>query len=81
MSSCTRNKWGPGIQSTNKNDSSANKEMEEKLKKLQQERDKQDTMWSTTNNTTSNNTTSNNTTSNNTTSNNTITNNNTKTGK
>jgi hypothetical protein len=54
MSLCTRNKWGPGTQSTNKNDSNANKEMEEKLKKLQQERDKQDTMWATSNNTTTN---------------------------
>jgi hypothetical protein len=47
MSLCTRNKWGPGIQSTDKK---ANKEIEEKLKKLREERDKQDTMWTTSNN-------------------------------
>jgi len=62
MSLCTRNKWGPGIQSTNKNDNNANKEMEEKLKNLQQERDKQDTMWVTSNNATTNNATTNNNT-------------------
>lgn len=52
MSLCTRNKWGPGIQSNNTVDNNAKKEMEEKLKKLQQERNKQDTMWSRTNNNT-----------------------------
>ena len=42
MSLCTRNRWGPGTKSTT---NSANKEMEEKLKKMREEREKQDTMW------------------------------------
>lgn len=48
MSLCTRNRWGPGIQSTNNISSSVNKEMEEKLKKMREEREKQDTMWTIT---------------------------------
>ena len=48
MSLCTRNRWGPGIQSTSSNTNSVNKEMEEKLKKMREEREKQDTMWATT---------------------------------
>ena len=44
MSLCTRNRWGAVSCSTSSR-SETDKEMEEKLKKIKEERDKQDTMW------------------------------------
>jgi hypothetical protein len=44
MSLCTRNRWGTGSCSTPSR-SETDKEMEEKLKKMREERNKQDTMW------------------------------------
>jgi len=44
MSLCTKNRWGTGSCSTSPH-SETNKEMEDKLKKMREERDKQDTMW------------------------------------
>ena len=44
MSLCTRNRWGTGSCSTPSR-SETNKEMEDKLKKMREERNKQDTMW------------------------------------
>jgi len=46
MSLCTRNRWGPGTKSTN--NTSNNSAIEEKLKKIKEEREKQNTMWATT---------------------------------
>ena len=46
MSFCTRNRWGTGSCSSY-NRSEIDKEMENKLKKMQEERNKQDTMWTT----------------------------------
>jgi hypothetical protein len=44
MSLCTRNRWGTGSScSSSRNE--IDKEMEEKLKKMREERNKQDTMW------------------------------------
>ena len=44
MSLCTRNRWGTGSScSSSRNE--IGKEMEEKLKKMREERNKQDTMW------------------------------------
>lgn len=51
MSLCTRNRWGSGNTSSFPNsgtNDTAKKEMEEKLKKIKEERDKMDTMWSIT---------------------------------
>lgn len=47
MSLCTRNRWGTGSSSSNSR-SEIDKEMENKLKKMQEERVKQDTMWTQT---------------------------------
>jgi hypothetical protein len=44
MSLCTRNRWGTG-NCSNGTRSETNKEMEDKLKKMREERNKQDTMW------------------------------------
>jgi len=44
MSLCTRNRWGTGSSSSSTK-SDIDKEMENKLKKMQEERSKQDTMW------------------------------------
>jgi hypothetical protein len=50
MSLCTRNRWGTGSSSssTKSTKSDIDKEMENKLKKMQEERSKQDTMWTQT---------------------------------
>lgn len=46
MSLCTRNRWGTGSSySSSKNE--IDKEMETKLKKMRDERNKQDGMWLT----------------------------------
>jgi hypothetical protein len=45
MSLCTRNRWGTGVSSSSNTRSDTDKEMEDKLKKMKDERSKQDTMW------------------------------------
>lgn len=45
MSLCTRNRWGTGSCSTTKTETIAQKEMNEKFKKLMDERNKLDTIW------------------------------------
>jgi hypothetical protein len=48
MSLCTRNRWGTGSSCSSNSRSEIDKEMENKLKKMQEERVKQDTMWTQT---------------------------------
>jgi hypothetical protein len=46
MSLCTRNRWTAGTSSSNSGtNDNAKKEIEEKLKKIKEERDKMDTIW------------------------------------
>ena len=52
MSLCTRNRWGTGSSCSSNSRSEIDKEMENKLKKMQEERVKQDTMWTQTTTTT-----------------------------
>ena len=48
MSLCTRNRWGTGSSCSSNSRSEIDKEMENKLKKMQEERVKQDTLWTQT---------------------------------
>ena len=46
MSSCAVNRWGPGTTcKKTTNNSELEKEMTERIAKMQAERDRQDTMW------------------------------------
>lgn len=47
MSTCTRNRWGTGNQSCYKDETKQSNELVDKLKKMNEERNKQDTMWIT----------------------------------